>query len=381
MDIPVLKYLDILIGLAVVMALGTTVVAAATQLILASLYFRSRSLRMGLQELIRNLDPAQLSALDARSIAESILRHPVLARPNGPVGAVLSRIHNRVRSWRGLPPLAGANPADVIQRSELVMLLLEWAAGEGSLAHAENTTREIKDKLRRVLEANGIADPAAVLKAVRLKAIEKEKADPAEPAHVWWNGALLEEAASDLVGKVNQCFDNTIARVAQAFKLKANSVACAVSFVVAFSIQLDALALLKRLSVDDRLRDSLVREAEMLASRIEKVQQKDSDEAERARAARKQIDETLALMREPRFSILPDSREMKLERDRESARRRLPGVVLSWVLLSLGTPFWFNLLKNLLGLRSVLARKDDKERSERENQSGPPRPKTPLASV
>ena len=55
MDIPILKYLDILIGLAVVMVLGTTVVGAVTQLFLSSLYFRARTLRTGLQELIRQL--------------------------------------------------------------------------------------------------------------------------------------------------------------------------------------------------------------------------------------------------------------------------------------------------------------------------------------
>jgi hypothetical protein len=260
-----------------------------------------------------------------------------------------------------------------------------------------------------------------------------------------------------------------------------------VSLFVAFSLQLDSLSLLKRLSVDDKLRDSLVKEAETLTARIEKAEAKTkpetpkdeqaraAQEAEKARAARDEIDANLALLREPRFSIIPDtlywenlaqgrfcpdtsqpgqgtwngtlqvgaqtyslaasrpltvvtleqaiadvkapvylyrledgdrkcllivarspaisadslklSRQddssvkleaVKLDRDREGARRRLPGVLFSWVLLSLGTPFWFNLLKSLLSLRSALARKDDKERSERENLITPPKaPETP----
>jgi len=38
------------------------------------------------------------------------------------------------------------------------------------------------------------------------------------------------------------------------------------------------------------------------------------------------------------------------------------GMLLSVVLLSLGAPFWFTALKNLTGLRSVVARKEEQER-------------------
>jgi hypothetical protein len=43
------------------------------------------------------------------------------------------------------------------------------------------------------------------------------------------------------------------------------------------------------------------------------------------------------------------------------------GVLLSAVLLSFGAPFWFNALKNLLQLRSILAQKDDEQRAQRQN--------------
>jgi hypothetical protein len=486
MEITILRYIDILIGLAVVMLLGTTVVAAVTQLVLSSFYFRARTLRLGIQELIRQLDPSQLSTAEARLVAERLLRHPLLARPSNPIGVGLNRLHNLIRRLFGLPPLLAANPTDVIQRSELVLLLMEWAANQGPLALASSLPPDkaeaLRDKLLKLLNNNGIDNPADILRAVRRRAIENEKTDPAQPAHLWWNSALLQAAASDFLGKINQGFDNAMTRVSQAFGLKAKAVACVVSLVVVFSIQLDSLALLKRLSVDDKLRDSLVREAEMMTARVEKAEAKAAtetpagekerarQEAERARAAREEIDSTLALMREPRLSLIPDTlhwqklaqgracpdtsqtgqsdwkgalqvasqtyglaarqpltvetleaaiaavkapvylyrvedgdrkcllivarspavspaslkldppegsavrlEDVKLDQDREGAGRRLPGVLLSWVLLSLGTPFWFNLLKNLLGLRSALARKDDKERSDRESLLTPPK--------
>ena len=41
------------------------------------------------------------------------------------------------------------------------------------------------------------------------------------------------------------------------------------------------------------------------------------------------------------------------------------GVVLTWVLLSLGAPFWYDALKDLLKLRSSMAEKEEKARASR----------------
>jgi hypothetical protein len=41
------------------------------------------------------------------------------------------------------------------------------------------------------------------------------------------------------------------------------------------------------------------------------------------------------------------------------------GVLFAWVLVSLGAPFWYDALKNLLKFRSLVAQKEDKSREER----------------
>jgi hypothetical protein len=60
----------------------------------------------------------------------------------------------------------------------------------------------------------------------------------------------------------------------------------------------------------------------------------------------------------------------KMAIDTEGLRRRAAGIAFSWILLSLGAPFWFDLLKNLLKLRSVVAPKDDLEREKRTTRDG-----------
>jgi hypothetical protein len=49
------------------------------------------------------------------------------------------------------------------------------------------------------------------------------------------------------------------------------------------------------------------------------------------------------------------------------------GLLLSWVLVSLGAPFWYDVLKNVMKLRSSLAQLDDKDREDRRaDQTQPP---------
>jgi hypothetical protein len=46
---------------------------------------------------------------------------------------------------------------------------------------------------------------------------------------------------------------------------------------------------------------------------------------------------------------------------------KVPGILLSGFLLSLGAPFWYNSLKTLLRMRSELSDKDDEQRDARES--------------
>jgi hypothetical protein len=473
MDLPILRYLDILIGLAVVIFLGATVVASVSQLVLWRLGLRARTLRVAIEELLIEIYPS-LRGADGRAIAELLLRHPLLGQSQGPLSRALNWIQNRVRGGR-VPRLPPYHPAEVIQRHELAMFLLEWAAGEGPLG-TNGDLNSLRAKIREALGSNGISDPAGVIQGIRFKSLQNEKDHASLPSHLWAEHALIEEAPSALLAKIYTSFDNTMRRAVDDFTVQAKLVSSAVALVLAVIIQLDALGLVKRLSVDESLRESLVQEAEMLTDRIGDKQTSETanteeakleePEVEKARAALDEIDATLALLREPKYAAIPDTlvweklaqktycppgvqgsnpwkgvlelgtarynvtatgpltarslekgiadsrapvyryevdhgddrclqivarfsdvslsslrisadtgvtpkllpKREKFAIDREGIRRRAAGVLFSWILLSLGAPYWFELLKNLLKLRSVVADKDDKERKTRETQ-------------
>ena len=50
---------------------------------------------------------------------------------------------------------------------------------------------------------------------------------------------------------------------------------------------------------------------------------------------------------------------------------KIPGILLSTLLLSLGAPFWYSRLQDLLRMRSALAQKDDQQRTIRQTTQSP----------
>ena len=48
---------------------------------------------------------------------------------------------------------------------------------------------------------------------------------------------------------------------------------------------------------------------------------------------------------------------------------KLLGILVTAMLLSLGAPFWYNALKNLIRLRSSIAQKDDDQRLSRQSSA------------
>ena len=504
MDIPVLRYLDIVIGLGVVALLASTIVASATQLLLSSTFGRSRNLRDGVEDLISQIDP-QLLKRHARYIAERVLRHPLVARNNTLPGILAWRIRCYFRAKRKWAlPLPDLNPSDTIQREEIILILLEWAAEDGALYQqdtelvekwrAEETRlSEVRKTLQKALWKRGVGDSEGVAQAIRLRIMQNEMANPGQPAQLWRTQAVVAAAPSDFVARVHSWYDNAIARIKQAYALEAKVVASIIAAIVVFIVQIDALSLLRQLASDDKSRTSLISEAQIQTSNIENAQKAQAASKQAAAAAktndataaatqsfdkatkaeddasqqRNEIAARLSELRDPSKNIVPAffvwqevaqaricteplgpkpvtvqgmvvvgltihkfnaqlnsgsgidelgtairtsgaplsvfddggasesclrlvalttapdridvlglggaAKQSWAEKrvDTFGLQARLPGVLLMWVLVSLGSPFWYDLLKQLLGFRSMLAVKDDKERQFRQDDQVP----------
>jgi hypothetical protein len=400
MDLPVLKYIDILIGLSLVMVLLSTIVLSITQTALAWVFARPRHLRRGLERLINQLEPETLRP-HSPYLARLLLRHPLIGQ-----WTVLSYVRGLREAWKMrlprtrssldeggpddaptiasepdvavvvanvetleparkmiLPPLSAGS---VIQREELAYLLIELAAGEGPLMDPMDTgitppsVSAAQQALAGALRRNGVEDPAATLRAIRAKVVQNERAQPDLPARRWRSDAVADAAPCDFVARLHASFDNTMARVTDAFSGESRLWVVVASLVVVVGLQFDTFAFVKRLSVNDQDRAAFV-----TAAQARVASTTDTD----AKAA---LEREVALLQSPALNLWP-----ALETADPTGtfgaygpylpdRDQIPGVLFSWVLLSLGAPFWFDALKNLLKLRSVLAKQDDKDRQARQ---------------
>jgi hypothetical protein len=315
----VLKTLDVVIGLTVVLLIFSMAVTVITQALTSLAGRRGRHLKAGLADLLEQLGISSREA--SEKIAESLLRHPMIAEGRRKLGTV-------------------------VHREEFTKLLLDFASGSGpATLESEHQT-----ELKKVIADAGISDPGQTLKNVRAMALQLEVSNPELSNHMRDALALLHEASSDFVAKVNSWFDQTIDRVSQRFTHYTHWITMMVAVAVVVVAQLDIVAIADRLWIDDQFRSTIVTDAT-----------KDFSQ----KTANDKVDPR------PYYDLLNNTALITLPLDgnwvkRIADVRKVPGMLLAVLLISLGAPFWYNALKDLLRLRSVLARKDDEQRAERQ---------------
>jgi hypothetical protein len=339
-----LDQLDTVIGFATVMLGVSLLITSLTQAVLSLLDTRGRNLRSGLKHLLQNVAPGLRDR--AAELSERIVRHPLIS--DSSVG-------------RGIWGRATA-----IKKEELLPIL------------------------DHVLKAAGKPDGLA--------------------------GVAVEERRA-----IEQWFDPAMARTSQWFAMYSRWITVALAIVVAVAMHLDALAVFRQLQRDRDTRARLVAMSETLleqspgviaqvervrgiyveilkelltsessrfrpeaappdgeppASRdravdwIERHARSGEDAAALTRAFHERLDARLdgdlqraldrfnttrADLTAPGLSLYPG--EGHTWADLAVNDSHVWGIAASVLLLSLGAPFWFNTLKNLSSLRTVVAQR------------------------
>jgi hypothetical protein len=317
-----LKTLDLLIGATTVLLLFSMAVTVITQAITSIGGRRGRHLRAGLADLLQQLGIP--TAEYAKQIATRLLLHPMIREGTSKLGTV-------------------------IHREEFTKLLLGLATGEG----AQELEGDSLAALKKALEDGGISNPGQALKNIRSLSLQLEASNPELSNHLRDGLAILHEAPSDFVARVNSWFDQTIDRVSQRFTNWTHWITMGAALIVVLAVQLDIIAVCDRLWIDDQFRNTIVSDAT----------KQFSENGSGTKADPK-----------PYYDLLNNTSLITLPVDRNWATRlmdvrKVPGMLLSVLLISLGAPFWYNALKDLLKLRSGLAQKDDAQRERRQGTS------------
>ncbi len=315
-----LKSIDILISLSVIMLVASMAVTVLTEFITHLRNTRGRNLQQGIADLLRLINPGFTKDV-VDKIAAAVLTHPLIRDKKDRMGTV-------------------------VHREELTKLLMELAAGNG----AQQVEPAIQTLLLKTLAEHGIPDPAATLDNIRTVALRLEKSNPELSSVARANLAILHEAETKFVAKINTWFDQTMDRVSQRFTISVRGTTTWCGFVLAVVLQLDAIALVNRLSVDDAVRASLVKQAENTTRQADLNAPTTSNLYDvftsQGLLAVPKYPEDLAKLADP---------------------RHLTGILFTTLLLSLGAPFWYNALKQFLQLRSKLAQEDDTQRKQRQS--------------
>jgi hypothetical protein len=300
-----LDQLDVLIGLSVILTVTSLLVTLIVQAISSYLALRGTNLRWAVAMLLREFDQSgTLTIANAEAIAAKALSHPLVSGSSlfgDFAGKWLRGFSKRAPDWK---------LATALRSDELVAILNKLAA-EG--------------------------------------AVPKEVGATARSFESW--------------------FDAMMDRASQRFATQTRAFTVAAAFAVAILLHVDVLAIYTRLDSDPALRasfvaqaahagDELARRAAVLpATAGETDAEKDARGRAQAeyRAAVTQWQTTLATLGP--LGILPASFGGIFSFRGVSVL----GILLGGLLLSLGAPFWFNVLRTLTSLRPLLADKVDEK--------------------
>lgn len=378
-----LEHVDALIAFTGIILMVSLVVTVITQIVVAGANLRGKNLLWGLTTLLAEIEPDLKD--EAEKVARKILSNPLINRHK-----------------KRLPP--------VIRMEEFSQLLIQLSES-GDVEEFNQKTRNSLKKLTRI-------DPNELAKQLEKlpDQLEKKAKENIKNAQQLIYEHLKQARVK--VAELESWFDNMTDRISERFTLHSKIITAVAALLVALALQLDSLQLIHQVYADSEMRSKLLastnlfleRGTEILGQRsifdtamdslqnsFPSLPQPTQSFSNRASAERwlqthtpPELNLSLVLERyrqiqkkvtEDRLGYLGDQLVV-LENDLkgmglkffsgnytwrfwEWGWKKIIGMLISVALLSLGAPFWFNMLKNLTNLRTRLMQNEEKERLKR----------------
>jgi hypothetical protein len=304
----VLRSLDTLIGFVTVLLVLSLAVTMLTQIVANLLRLRSRHLRDGVLDVFRQLGWGFVGD-GAEILARKVVRSK-----------------------------------DAITREDLIETLLVLA----------QKNPELKEKITSLTPG---FDPQALLAHVRRTALELSVERPDLAAAVVRSAAFARSPLAGLASEVFGVFDSTMDRVSAKFTAQSRKLVAIIGIAVALALPLDTFDLLKRLARSDSAREQAVALAQTFAENRSNIDPTPADPTPR------DVRLAVAKLQAAEVIVVPSSRAEWLARWQQV---NWAGVAVSALLLTLGGPFWFTVLKDLLRLRSAAASQESQDRAQRQ---------------
>jgi hypothetical protein len=400
-----LNTLDTVIAFAVIMTVLSLLITLVVQMASAALSLRGKNLANALALTFQTIDPS--IGKYAHSLAAQILRDPIfsdslwqkktrsldenaqkfiaaqrklrdatLRRPDDPNRAdAISKATAEVNTTKAAVTIPNVTPnrekpwgfwaipwggpmqiATAIRPGEIYRVLQELREMSPEEAQLLNIPKELVEKARGLVAALHRLDLPAIESRVKLKniaAAAKMFAPEQQTAvldALGSFGATVERATTQAYDRFQRWFGSAQDRAEQWFQIHVRIVTIVAAVLVSVFLQLDTVEIYDKLRHEPKLVEALVKAAPGTLEQGAAVQgQLDADAREKAFADLK------AKIDSSGFELLPRGWFARWSTEKFWWFNHLFGLALSAGLLTLGAPFWFNLLKNVMSLRPALA--------------------------
>ena len=401
-----LSTLDTVIAFAVIMTVLSLLITLVVQMVSATLSLRGKNLANALALTFQTIDPS--IGKYAHSLAAQILRDPIFSdslwqhktrqsldenaqkfiaaqrklrdakmrRPDDPNRAeAISNATAEVNTTKAAVTIPNVTPnreepwgfwtipwggameiATAIRPGEIYRVLQEIREMSPEEAQLLNIPKELVEKARGLVAALHRLDLPAIESRVKLKdiAAAAKMFAPEQQEAVLDSlgsfGATVERATTQAYDRFQRWFGSAQDRAEQWFQIHVRMVTIVAAILVSVFLQLDTVEVYDKLRHEPKLVEALVKAAPGTLEQGAAVQgQPDADARDKAFADLKErIDST-------GFELLPRGWFARWPAEKFWWFNHLFGLALSAGLLTLGAPFWFNLLKNLTNLRPAVA--------------------------
>ena len=354
----ILNLLETIIGLVLVYLVLSLVCSSIVEGWMQWRGVRGSILFKGLKQMLGNSDDLANSLFDhpeMRTMASlnkkdsSIKRHPSYLNSKRVARALIGMVTNdNVDRLKNLPTVLYSKlDRDAIEDG-IRKRVKEWKA------HSEKSGQ------------NFIADSDLGCAADRLAPILQ---------NLWQRAEGVPER---FIGEVELWFDEVNDRARGWLKRSVGWKLILVGFLVALISNADTVQIFSRLSQDPALREVVVKQAESQLKRLDEGISQNSDSLQTLLhdEAKRGLSDLQPLLgwqtNDPLLQCIRDCPVGVDDPGRVGYTLKFFGLLITAFALSMGAPFWFDLLRKLLEVRGKLTSKDEPQKEESEKQTPPP---------
>lgn len=323
-----LERLDTLIAFATVLLGVSLLITILNQMIGGLFGHRATYLKDGIKDLLVTLDPSLKDQVE--TIANDVLTHKLAS------DSIFAHQDWAPERWK---------LANAIRPEELPKLLTLVSQGKPYADAIVGILNQVNPTLAREATLINQLAPGATATADQLI---KE----------------LTSSTVKAVGRVEAGFNSTMDRVRQRFTMQMRIWTIIFSLIFALVYHMDAKKIYSQISTDPTLRASLSSmSGDMMKNYIEVAAPPTKDETKAAENLDERTKKLSEAYKKVRGQLSDSTLDLFHAPDKwyKWQCSELLGILAMAGLLSLGAPFWYNVLKNLVNLKSQVAQKQDQE--------------------